>query len=877
MDFLSLGIAVFASLLVQLLTPTPDIPKPKKYGLSEFDFPTATEDRALPLIFGTVPVSGNVLWSGDYRADELSRRVRVSLFKKTNQTYGYAYHVGMWLSLAGTTVDETKGVQWGDKDAWTGSLPLSKTGYTDLPVSYQYSSREGQEAPDGLAGTLRFFNQDWVEGTSFVPVDNAYMRGQLGVSAVPAYPGTCHVVLLGPSAADSGFVGSGPNIPPLKIVVKRLPAIKPLLGQAAGLFVNGAQYTYPVTGPLPPGQDVMQYVGAFIDAQADIDDDANPAFVIAELLCSRAQYIGPRLALHALDWGSFMRAAEVLKSEGHGVSFAWEESRSVGDVISDIAKQINAVTQIDEATGRIQLKLIRESDQPLHHFDSSNFVEQPVVTRVVLNEAPNLIQVPYIDRALKYESRTVGAKNLALVQQTGAVISREAKFIGVSNSRLASILATRELRSGAASLAKIRFSARMPLGKILKPGDVVTVTHERLGQAFRMRVTSGRWNDYSNRQVVEFEAVEDVFRSGSVVYENHPTVPGGTTPGATVAASSPVIVAAPYALTGEDFEYPMYYAETTSAATRGLRLAIAEGSAAWSAANSEYSDGTESPAISGTLVAVLRSTSAGTTAQLALTADQAAAWRAMGTRGEVLGIINGEWVAASGATLSGTTLTLPSIKRGIFDTSPRRHEPGSKLVLLLGYFIDTARMQTRLSTSGPEQAGLTSVVARVDSVGPAGTVFAAAAPGTEARLNYSNSDASRALRPLPQARVNAGQAGVGSLSDPWSSVTRGNFTLSWTNRNRLSRRTEDWFSATNDAEANVYTEYAFDWETTPGGGQFTANSFIATAVGAASATVDASQVPAGARFIRIRIRAVKQVGSGYVRSTTYDWFWQMSA
>src|SRR5690606_17104376 len=263
---------------------------------------------------------------------------------------------------------------------------------------------------------------------------NAYMSARLGESVVPAYPGTCHVVWLGPSAGG-GFVGSGPRLPPLQFIVKRLPDLHSFLRQNYNWIFSNGTPVYPVVSVL---ENAETTVADFIAAHGDIDDDANPAFVIAELLCARWGSLGPRLTPFAIDWDSFMRSAERLKAEGMGISFAWQRTRSIRELIDDICKQINAVVDTDERTNRITLRLIRETDEAVHTFDNSNIVAFDSAKRAILTEAPNEVQVIYPDRALQYESRTLVAKNTALIQQAGAVVSKEFQYIGVSSARVAS-------------------------------------------------------------------------------------------------------------------------------------------------------------------------------------------------------------------------------------------------------------------------------------------------------------------------------------------------------------------------------------------------------------------------------------------------------
>lgn len=55
---------IIALVVSYALRPKP--PEPKPASLADFDVPTADEGRPIPVVFGTVTVTGpNVVWYGD--------------------------------------------------------------------------------------------------------------------------------------------------------------------------------------------------------------------------------------------------------------------------------------------------------------------------------------------------------------------------------------------------------------------------------------------------------------------------------------------------------------------------------------------------------------------------------------------------------------------------------------------------------------------------------------------------------------------------------------------------------------------------------------------------------------------------------------------
>lgn len=71
MTFLiQLAILIVSSYVSAALAPKP--PKPKPASLTDFDVPTAEEGRPVPVVFGTVWVTGpNVIWYGHLRTEAI--------------------------------------------------------------------------------------------------------------------------------------------------------------------------------------------------------------------------------------------------------------------------------------------------------------------------------------------------------------------------------------------------------------------------------------------------------------------------------------------------------------------------------------------------------------------------------------------------------------------------------------------------------------------------------------------------------------------------------------------------------------------------------------------------------------------------------------
>ncbi|MGA0610572.1 hypothetical protein [Caldimonas sp. KR1-144] len=71
--WVQLAILVIAALVSYALAPKP--PQPKAPSLSDFDLPVAEQGRPVPVIFGTVTVTGpNVIYYGNLRTTAIKAK-----------------------------------------------------------------------------------------------------------------------------------------------------------------------------------------------------------------------------------------------------------------------------------------------------------------------------------------------------------------------------------------------------------------------------------------------------------------------------------------------------------------------------------------------------------------------------------------------------------------------------------------------------------------------------------------------------------------------------------------------------------------------------------------------------------------------------------
>lgn len=71
--FTALVVLVVSAFIAAALAPKPPAPKPA--SLQDFDVPTAEEDREIPVVFGTVTVTGpNVIYYGGLASEPIRKK-----------------------------------------------------------------------------------------------------------------------------------------------------------------------------------------------------------------------------------------------------------------------------------------------------------------------------------------------------------------------------------------------------------------------------------------------------------------------------------------------------------------------------------------------------------------------------------------------------------------------------------------------------------------------------------------------------------------------------------------------------------------------------------------------------------------------------------
>lgn len=486
---------VYAALFVlsELLRPKPDLENAKPSGLGDFRFPTATEGRPIPLIWGTVPIAGpNVVWWGDLVQEAITVEVKTGMFSSENQIVGFKYSVGIQQALCMGPVDELRRVWIGDKLVFDGSVTHDTTFTIDEPELFG-----GDELGNGgVVGTLRLFS-----GTSTQAVSSylaEFQKEPPGTGDTPAYRDLCYIA----PDVDPVYIGNSTSIKPWKMELRRCP--------------NGLALT--------SGRHVVNSA------------DANPAAVLYEVL-TNADW-GKRVNPALINATNFRTAGNTLFDEGNGFSFQLDRVEDIGDLVRRIEQQIDGVTYKNPATGLWEIKLFRADYDPLTitEINDTNIHEIRSFTRGTWEGTSNQVRIPFADREDEWKETYGFAQDMANVRIVGGNVSVTIDHPGIKNKTLANAIAWRELRTLAYPLAQGEFILDRSLSSIL-PGDVLAFTDADLDFVrLPMRVKTVDYGTLSNGdEVVVAELVQDVFFAAVGSFNPNPAS-GWTPPSDTLVA-----------------------------------------------------------------------------------------------------------------------------------------------------------------------------------------------------------------------------------------------------------------------------------------------------------------------------------------------------
>lgn len=461
----------------------PKIAPAKPASLSDFDFPTAEETRAIPKVYGTCKLMApNVVSVTDFSTSVLTRKVPNPItfgLTKKNQPVGFKYYCGIEMALA-YRFDELQQIIIGDKLAWSGSVTTDSEIFINKPTLFGGDDATS-EGNGGVAGYLG------VHLGSASASKDSYLVSEYGNYS--AHRGVGYVVWKGQHRAKgSGYLGNSSSVAPWAFVCKGIPTNIP----GAGAYAN-----------INTG-------------------DANPAEVIYDVMRNSEYAVGMNGAF--IDDASFLACAQTFFNDGIGFSALWDTTKPCREIINALLLLTDSVLYSSLETGKMILKAARADyvTADLQLFDETNILELVSYARGAWAETTNEVKVAYTDRFNGFIPRNAISQDLANQRIQGGTISTNVQHIGISNGLTGAKISMRDLKALTTPLSKIVIRVNRTAYKMV-PGGVfkfswAKIVDERGNPISNMvmRVTGIKYGQ-GKVPVIEIEAIEDVFNATSNV------------------------------------------------------------------------------------------------------------------------------------------------------------------------------------------------------------------------------------------------------------------------------------------------------------------------------------------------------------------------
>jgi hypothetical protein len=468
--FLTILFWVGIFFISELLRPKPKFEDARPSGLGDFRFPTATEGRAVPLIWGRAKIEGpNVIWYGALRNSPITEKVKTGLFSSETITKGYRYYLGLQMAICRGPVDKITRIEVDDRAISNGR---ASTGTLSIVANNLFGGDEF--GTGGMEGTIFFYVGDASQA------QNVYLDGIVGAANNPAYRGTCYVVWQG------GYIGNATSIQPWSFEIERVPD---------GLNMAAAD----------PGTEIVN------------GQDANPLNVIYEIMTDTDW--GLKIPSSEIDTTNFQTAASTVAGEGNGFSMVLDSEVEASEMINEVSRQIDGTVYFDRNAGLWKINLARDDYTPasLDLFDESNVIALKDFARQTWEETTNQVRLLFADQSDSWKETYALAQDMANVKIQGGNISADVNYPGVKNKTLANDLAWRDLRTLSFPLAKINFTVnREAYDKV--PGDVFRFSWARLGISevvFRVaRLDYGQIEE----GIISVYAVQDIFSAETGIF-----------------------------------------------------------------------------------------------------------------------------------------------------------------------------------------------------------------------------------------------------------------------------------------------------------------------------------------------------------------------
>jgi hypothetical protein len=437
-------------------------PKTKDRPEKDWDIPTATEGRSIPVVWGTdLQKAPNIIWWGDQ--------------KEVKRNNIWRYFAGMAWALA-HGAPTLKSIIVNEKVIWTGALTHGQTLFLDKSDLFGKVS-------GGVVFDLKYYQGNGTTGA------DPYLASR--VANYPDHRRVAYLVSRGPAEWTSssnwkGFIGNSPSLPTVEFELVRFPDVP------------------------------------FSSA---IGGDANPIWMLYEALTNDVWGCGvdPADAFEGVDTTSFQTAASQVASEGLGASCILQESMQFPRFADMILRHVDAVLYREPTNGKWTVKLIRNDYDPtqIPVLDETKIIDVQEFGTDVSGTLRDVVRIKFADRTKQYKESVATFRNPAVRAIQGYSSAVELDFPMVRDPGVAQRIAEREALGYSYPLRRLRVTATRKAAK-LRPGDVFRFVWAGYDVDAIFRVTSIRLGSPADGVVI-VEAVEDKFSIASTTIGAQPS------------------------------------------------------------------------------------------------------------------------------------------------------------------------------------------------------------------------------------------------------------------------------------------------------------------------------------------------------------------
>lgn len=464
--------ATIAAVIIALLTvQTPAV------GGQDFDedsIPTAKENGAIPVVFGTMLVNdSNVVDFGD---------IGYLTQKKKKAVFARKYHIAFNQCLC-----------YGKVNKITKMIVDDKPNHVMLNFDFVGTGKNIMH--------ILIKDNDYFGGSSFNNVNGGGLWGYIiGYNGVPnptrwkaeysSYKDYTTITMRGDVKGRGFYVGTQPILRPMAFVIERTT-----------IKTDGSLQWYSEKAVIGDGQ-------------------INPIHIIREVLTSVNSF-GLRVPEHMIDDKTFMEAADFMYEKQWGFSTIFKSDEVATDFLKKVTSEAHVILTFDSVIDKWVIINLRKKipERNVITFTDDDVLSIESFNKITTSEQTSQLNITYID-SVTFKKQTICRRNDALITALGTVKSKDHHYNCITTAKIASECADLDMMLASSKYMKMEISGNLNLLEA-KIGDVVKVdlTFEEL-PTVRWRVM---------RIDIEFDKVK--MQLTSDVYDKTPvTINNGEKP-----------------------------------------------------------------------------------------------------------------------------------------------------------------------------------------------------------------------------------------------------------------------------------------------------------------------------------------------------------